>query len=110
MCVLVQTVDDRDRSIAKLHASLEVSKLHATKLHATKLHASLEVFAQSSLPQLVRPDKNLAEELEKEEALAKQITEEKGKGAKLEKDLKKTKADLEEDEKRLAKDKQVLQK
>ena len=47
---------------------------------------------------LARLDKKLAQELEKEEALAKELAEEKRKEAELEQSLKKTKADLEKDE------------
>ena len=186
VCVCVQTVDERDRRIARLNASLEVyahsslpqhragassddvdqnskqllqerdgviaelwsrlavtqaarpdvdpREVHRLKEHVLALeekcqkldrekeqlqvaHAPCATALQDKdeqmkelkavKPHLVRLDVKLAEEFEKEETLAKQIAEEKGKEAKLEKDLKKTKDDLEEDEKLLAEDLKV---
>ena len=59
---------------------------------------------------LARLDKELAAELEKEEALARELAEEKRKEAEQEQSLKKTKADLEKDERDLAEDKKVRAK
>ena len=56
---------------------------------------------------MTRLDKTLAAELDKENAIAEELAEEKRKEAKLEQSLKKTKADLEKDEKALAEDRKV---
>ena len=95
------TISARDAEIAGLESELD-------KIRAA--HAPCDAQIKELKAHLARLDKELAAELEKEEALAKELAEEKRKEAELEQSLKKTKADLEKDERDLAEDKKVRAK
>ena len=92
------TISARDAEIAGLESELD-------KIRAA--HAPCDAQIKELKAHLARLDKELAAELEKEEALAKELAEEKRKEAEQEQSLKKTKADLEKDERDLAEDKKV---
>ena len=70
-------------------------------------HAPCEAQIRNLKGHLGRLDAELASELAKEEALLKQLSEEKRKETELEESLKKTKADLDKDERDLTEDKRV---
>ena len=95
------TISARDAEIAGLQSELD---------NIRAAHAPCEGLIKELKAHLARLDKELAAELEKEEALAKELAEEKRKEAELEQSLKKTKADLEKDERDLAEDKKVRAK
>ena len=92
------TISARDAEIAGLQSELD---------NIRAAHAPCEGLIKELKAHLARLDKELAAELEKEEALARELAEEKRKEAELEQSLKKTKADLEKDERDLAEDKKV---
>ena len=95
------TISARDAEIAGLQSELD---------NIRAAHAPCEGLIKELKAHLARLDKELAAELEKEEALARELAEEKRKEAELEQSLKKTKADLEKDERDLAEDKKVRAK